>query len=122
MHCQTLASDFLFCGPESPIPTAFLPDGPFDEALMREAHGRSQHIRHQLTSETALSCFYCLGLYPARDITRWIDPAYCRGQAAGATDRKRQTAVCPRCGVDAVLPSCDRRDLTDELLAAMRIR
>lgn len=34
------------------------------------------------------SCYFCLSVFAVREITEWID----RGA----------TAVCPRCGVDAV--------------------
>ena len=39
---------------------------------------------------TQVSCFYCLEVYPKEEIREWIDGGC--------------TALCPRCGIDAVLP------------------
>ncbi len=36
-------------------------------------------------------CFYCLETFHAEQVTRWIDDG--------------QTALCPKCGIDAVLPA-----------------
>jgi hypothetical protein len=35
-------------------------------------------------------CYYCLATFPSGDIHEWRDDS--------------QTAVCPRCGIDSVLP------------------
>lgn len=50
-----------------------------------------------------IACFHCLRRFPPSEITEWIDGS--------------ETALCPYCGIDAVLP--DSVDLSDELLDAM---
>lgn len=56
------------------------------EEAITEATGN----RDILAKEDYCSCFSCVGIYPTRDITKWTD--------------ENQTALCPRCGVDSVLP------------------
>jgi hypothetical protein len=51
-------------------------------------------------------CYHCLAVFKAGEIGDWID--------------LDETAVCPRCGVDAVLPSAAGFPLTRDFLAAMR--
>jgi hypothetical protein len=63
---------------------------------------RSWHNRHRLTPGTACGCFYCRATFPAEDVQFRVDDGL--------------TALCPRCGIDSVLPG-----VTDpETLAALR--
>ncbi len=62
-------------------------------------------------SETA-GCFHCGALFDPSEITEWIDEADGRVADAGVT------AACPRCGMDAVLPSA-AVPLSPGLLAEM---
>lgn len=48
--------------------------------------------REQLLSSDIAACYYCFGEYPPSAIDEWCD--------GGNQD---QTAICPRCGVDAVV-------------------
>lgn len=60
-------------------------------------------------------CFHCGALFATKEIRAWIhEPELPR---AGAIDR--DTALCPRCGADAVLPSAIPVELDAELLAQM---
>jgi hypothetical protein len=62
-------------------------------------------------------CFYCLAMYSPPEIVEWID------EPIGATGvMQAVTALCPRCGIDAVLPSAAPIALTAELLAEMHQR
>lgn len=45
---------------------------------------------------THVGCFYCRQVYPKGEIRDWTDAP--REYAAG------NTAICPKCGIDAVLP------------------
>lgn len=55
-----------------------------------------------LTRGEVCSCFCCLRSYDPEEITEWVDEG--------------QTAVCPYCGVDAVLPQSKRYDVLDSNL------
>lgn len=50
------------------------------------------HNRAALARSEIAVCFYCFEQYPPAQITAWCD---------GADDP--QTAICPNCGVDAVV-------------------
>ena len=47
------------------------------------------------------SCFCCCKVFPPQEINRWCDNG--------------KTAICPKCGIDSVLPG----ECTEELLEAM---
>ncbi len=75
--------------------------------VLVEAHKRCVHNRRFLTGETRCGCSYCQQTYAADEITDWTDDG--------------QTAICPRCGVDAVL-SAHTDPLTADFLARMHAR
>ena len=50
----------------------------------------SRHHRERMTPMIPCGCFHCQAVFSADGIRDWIDDG--------------QTALCPRCGVDAVLP------------------
>jgi hypothetical protein len=52
---------------------------------------KSMRNRRRILPGTMCGCFHCLATFRAEAIHGWVD--------AG------KTALCPRCGVDAVLPS-----------------
>jgi len=58
-------------------------------------------------------CFHRISLFPPSEIEEWIDePDDCpRGPG--------RTAICPKCGIDAVLPESQLYDINHELLEAM---
>lgn len=61
-------------------------------------HKRSTHHREAILASEWCSCFYCLSQFQPSRIERWL---------AG-----EGTALCPECGIDAVLPdSPDRQTL-----------
>jgi hypothetical protein len=73
-------------------------------------------IRHRRAVETAdiCGCFYCRSVFRPSEILDWVDeePNTLIGQ----------TALCPRCGIDAVIAGSPRMPITDELLQAMYVR
>jgi len=61
-------------------------------------HRQSSRHRPAVEQSRICGCFHCQEFFPPAQITRWIqEPA--RGKQPVA-----ETAVCPKCGVDAVLP------------------
>lgn len=57
---------------------------------MTEQGRRSFKARKELEAQRLCGCYYCLKIYSPLEITEWCD-----GQ---------QTAICPYCGIDAVIP------------------
>lgn len=56
-------------------------------------------------------CFYCCGEFEPCEIREWVDEG---------EDGLGRTALCPRCGVDAVIGSASGYPITQEFLARMR--
>lgn len=67
-------------------------------------------IRHRAEVEASeiCGCFYCLSTFPPTEIVEWIDDG--------------QTALCPRCPVDAVLGSASGLPITRGFLERMHER
>jgi hypothetical protein len=70
------------------------------------------HENEVMKSEKC-GCFSCLKIFPASDIVEWIDePETCpRGEG--------RTAVCPNCGIDAVLPENAEYELSEGFIKDM---
>jgi hypothetical protein len=53
-------------------------------------HEASDHHRDVIEVVDVVTCFYCGHIGHPQDITEWVDGG--------------QTALCPKCGIDSVLP------------------
>lgn len=74
---------------------------------VKALHDECTHHRVALEKSTRCGCFSCLQIFSPSEITEWVR----RDQD--------QTAVCPYCGIDSVLPG-SKVELTPELLAVMQ--
>ena len=63
------------------------------------------HHREFLAQSERAGCFFCLSIFPPAEIREWIDEPDTTPGATGAPVPGGVTALCPRCGIDAVLPS-----------------
>ena len=68
------------------------------------AHAFSSQHRKQIQHAGKAGCFYCLAFFDPAGITEWIE--------------EETTALCPKCGIDAVLPVDEQ--VTPEFLKAMQ--
>lgn len=59
-----------------------------DGADLRAADARSFRNRGDVSVGGRCGCFHCLAVFDASEITEWV---------------RDTTALCPRCGIDAVL-------------------
>ena len=75
----------------------------------------TQH-RDLLAKSEAAGCFHCCAIFSPSEVVDWIDepPA----PKSGRVSSDGVTALCPRCGMDAVLPSATV-DLSVGLLSQM---
>ena len=55
-----------------------------------QAHDACYINRKDILLSDLCGCCYCVQVYAPTEITEWVD--------------KKQTALCPKCGIDAVLP------------------
>lgn len=81
-------------------------DGGVDR-LVLDAHARCICNREALQRVDRCGCFYCLAIFDPQEIGEWIE------------DEGGDTALCPRCGIDSVLPESDEYPLTRSFLRRM---
>ena len=72
--------------------------------------------RDALAQVSRAGCFYCCQTFSPTEIVDWVDG---RQIETGST-ADGITALCPRCGIDSVLPEIRGVALTVELLQEMR--
>jgi len=73
---------------------------------LKAEHRRSSYHRAELVSDSGAACFHCLDAYPSTRIERWTDGG--------------NTALCPSCGIDAVLPVTPEHPVSAERLQTVR--
>jgi len=78
----------------------------------RNEQSWGNHRKNVLAAEVC-GCFYCLKMFPPSTITEWVD--FDDGDVG-------QTALCPHCGIDAVVPSVPARPVTPDLLQRLHKR
>lgn len=64
----------------------------YTDEKLKEEHCKAIHNKNLLVDEC--SCFYCFRVFPVQSIELWVD-------------REGDTAICPFCSVDAVIPKSD---------------
>lgn len=87
-----------------------------NRADLESIHRYCNQNRELLERSERAGCFYCEQLFSAAAITNWVDGPQVE---TGSTD-DGVTALCPHCGIDAVLPSAAPIPLNAEVLAEMR--
>ena len=83
------------------------------EAIHRFSSGH----RAEIEASTQCGCFYCGAMIPPGEIADWVDATEARHGEEELDSGV--TALCPRCGIDAVLPDA-RVSITRDLLSEMR--
>ncbi len=81
---------------------------PTPHPLILAAHKNCTANCRILSESSRAGCFYCLQIFSPSDITEWIP------------DAGDPTALCPHCGIDAVLPESDACPLTPAFLKEMQ--
>lgn len=72
--------------------------------LLEETSIYSRNHKDLLKQSTESGCYYCCNFFPSSDVKEWCDDG--------------ETALCPKCGVDSVIPSVEN-ELTLSTLKAM---
>lgn len=65
-----------------------------DWKVLRDLHKFSSRNRQAIRESGEIGCFFCLERFPPAEVTDWT-----RERDA------RYTGLCPRCGIDSLLPS-----------------
>jgi len=80
---------------------------------LKEIHRHCAAHRHLVERANICGCFHCTAVFPAAEIDIWCDDP--DGGLTGTT------AICPRCGIDSVLPdNIPGVELSPSLLSEMR--
>lgn len=72
---------------------------------MAHAHKHSQHNKNEISKSSFCGCFCCCRIFPPEEIKEWID--------------NNDTAICPHCGVDAVIGNSSGISITKPFLIDM---
>lgn len=75
------------------VKDAIMPTRPNNRGLRKTLPRR----RREMLSAARCGCFYCCETFEPAEITEWIDPTADDPQSG-------ETALCPRCGIDSVIP------------------
>jgi hypothetical protein len=87
----------------------------YNRADLEGIHRYCIQHREQIERSAQCACFYCLAVFAPAEITDWVD------LPEGEEEERGVTALCPRCGIDAVLPdNVPGAPLSVELLSVMR--
>ena len=62
-----------------------------------EVHKGCSNHRERVLAAERCGCFYCCSEFEPSAITNWVDPPSDDMQSGN-------TALCPKCGIDAVIP------------------
>lgn len=84
----------------------------FTPADLESIHRASTGHRETLATTSRAGCFHCGSIFSPTEIHKWTDKP-----AAGGPST---TALCPYCGIDAVLPEAASIAIAPALLGAMR--
>lgn len=76
-----------------------------------EAHEYTSNHKPELEKDSVCGCCCCMEIYSPAEITEWI---------FGDNDiDRRGTAICPKCGVDAVIGESSGYPITEDFLLKM---
>lgn len=81
------------------------------DADLEYAHRHSSGHRAEVMRSASCACFHCMAVFAPDEIREWVD----EGQGGGG-----RSALCPRCGIDAVIGSASNVPLDSKFLARMR--
>lgn len=70
------------------------------------AHNNSSYHRKELFASDICGCFYCLKTFNSNEIKEWID--------------SNDSALCPYCGIDAVIGSSSGYNIDKDFLKEMK--
>lgn len=70
-----------------------------------EAHKYCKGNKKQLSNDRICGCFYCLEIFPPKEIKTWL--------------HYEETAICPYCCIDSVIGESTGYPITKEFLKKM---
>lgn len=80
----------------------------------KKVHSKCGWHEKEIRQSTVCGCFFCLSIFSPSKITEWLE------EDANCPRGPGKTALCPVCGIDAVLPDSIEYEITEKLLKAMQ--
>ncbi|TDH38790.1 cytoplasmic protein [Pseudohoeflea suaedae] len=80
---------------------------------LERAHAHCTHNRAELEKSRRCGCFHCESVFTASAVLHWIDKS---------EPSEKWTALCPSCGIDAVLGDAAGFGMSPVFLREMRDR
>lgn len=81
-----------------------------------KVHDESGWHEEAILQSKICGCFYCLSIFPPNEINEWVEEREDCPRGPG------KTAICPKCGIDSVLPNTIGYEITKDLLEKMQKR
>lgn len=78
--------------------------------ICEEAHIHSMLHREEIEASKICGCFFCMHIFSPEEIKEWIDVQH---------RQDPQTAICPKCGIDAVIGDRSGYEINFEFLYSM---
>ena len=72
---------------------------------LTKSHRHSSRHKAEVQSSRICGCFYCFATFPPGDIKEWVGDVRTNSSGHLAGGARKTTALCPKCGVDAVIGS-----------------
>lgn len=72
-----------------------------------EAHRYSIDHKSKIIKDKKCGCFYCLKIFSPKEVADWIEDT-------------NGTAICPYCGIDAIIGESSCFPITEEFLLKMK--
>jgi hypothetical protein len=83
----------------------------YSKEELKAAHKHCGRNRDAIRQSVRCGCFYCLAIYPAGAVEEYT--------YSDATLTNKGDALCPKCGIDSVIPDASGYALNDAFLSAM---
>jgi hypothetical protein len=78
---------------------------PIDPVLCDAAREHASRHRAEIQMSARCGCYFCFRTFPHTDIKAWVD--------------SNQTALCPACGIDAVIGDASKHPINGSFLRQM---
>lgn len=75
------------------------------KSALNEVHKHSFRNKTEVQGSQVCHCFHCKEQFPSSEVLEWTD--------------EDETALCPKCGIDAVMGDASGVEMTPALLRAM---
>jgi hypothetical protein len=90
------------------------------------AHDHCHSNRSELLGSEVCGCFCCAEVFSPSEIVDWVDepdrPLFRGNVLVRLDDKREQSAMCPKCGIDSVIGSRSGYPITIEFLTRMKER